>query len=171
MDTWKGIGVYTSHGGVMGSHMRCTKMHQNEPKWSPYHDRAKVFWICLEWLIWSSSGLNGHLKGDRSLHKSWRGHGVTHEMHQNAPKCTKTHQNAPKWSPYQDRAKVFRIFPEWLIWSFSGLNGHLKGDSSQSKSWRDLGVTHEVHQNAPKWTKMVTVSWQSKSVLNLSWVT
>ena len=36
---------------------------------------------------------------------------------------------------------------------------------------RGHGVAHEVHQNGPKWTKMVTISWQSKSVSNLSWVT
>ena len=29
----------------------------------------------------------------------------------------------------------------------------------------------KTHKNWPKWTKMVTISWQSKSVLNLSWVT
>ena len=34
MDTWKGIGVSATHGGVMGSHMRCTQMHQNAPKWT-----------------------------------------------------------------------------------------------------------------------------------------
>ena len=33
------------------------------------------------------------------------------------------------------------------------------------------GIAHEVHQNGPKWTKMVTISWQSKSVSSLSWVT
>ena len=31
MDTWKGIGVKTSHGGVVGSPMICTKMDQNRP--------------------------------------------------------------------------------------------------------------------------------------------
>ena len=31
--------------GDVGSPMRCTKMDQNGPKWSPYHDRAKVFQI------------------------------------------------------------------------------------------------------------------------------
>ena len=30
----KGIGVCSSHRGVMGSHMRCTNMHQNGSKWT-----------------------------------------------------------------------------------------------------------------------------------------
>ena len=93
METWKDGGVRASHGGVMGSHMRCTKMDQNRPKWSPYHDISKVFQICPEWLIWSFSGLNRRLKGDKSQYKPWRGHGVIHEVHQNAPKRIKMDQN------------------------------------------------------------------------------
>ena len=143
MDTWKGIGVRKSHEGVMGSHMGCTKMNQNG-----HHimTEQKCFEFVLSDLNDRFSGLNGHLKGDRSQYKSWRGHRVTHKMH----------QNAPKWSPYHDRAKVFRICAEWLIWSFSGLNGHLKGDRSQYKPWRGHGFTHEVHQNAPQfWSILV----------------
>ena len=135
--------------GVVGLPIRCTKMDQNGPKWSPYHDSSKVFRICPEWLIWSFSGLNGHLKGDKSQYKSWRGHGVAHEVHQNGPKRTKIDQNGPKWSPYHDRAKVSWICLEWLIWSFSWLNGHMKMEKSQNKSGRGHVVTHEVHQNAP----------------------
>ena len=72
------------------------------------------------------------------------------------------------------QSKVFRICPEWLMWSMSGVNGHLEGRRSQSKSWRGRGVAHEAHQNAPKWTKKhqngnhcIT----EQSVSNLSWVT
>ena len=36
---------------------------------------------------------------------------------------------------------------------------------------RGCGVAHEAHQNGPKWTKMITISGQSKSTSNLSWVT
>ena len=43
---------------------------------------------------------------------------------------------------------MFRICPECLIWSISWLNGHLKGDRSQNKSWRGLGVK--------KWIILVT---------------
>ena len=72
--------------------------------------------------------------------------------------------------------KVFRIFPEWLMWSISWVNGHLKGYRSQSKSWRSHGVAHEVHQKAPKCTKMHQnghhlMTMTEQSVLNLSWVT
>ena len=94
MDTWKGRGVQASHWGIMGLHMRRTKMHQNGPKCTKMVKIAwqcKVFRICPEWLIWSISWLNGHLKEDRSQSKSWRGHGVPHEVHQNAAKCTTMH--------------------------------------------------------------------------------
>ena len=77
------------------------------------------------------------------------------KMHQNALKCTKMHQNGHHIMTEQNCLKY--VLSD-LYDLFSGLNGHLKGDSSQNKSSRDLGVTHEVHQNAPKWTKMVTIS-------------
>ena len=95
MGTWKGIGVRASHGGVMGLHMRCTKMHQNGPKYTEMVSiawQSKVSRICPEWLIWSIYGLNGLLEEDRIQSKSLRGHGFTHEVHQNAPKWTKMHQ-------------------------------------------------------------------------------
>ena len=93
MDTWKGIGVRTSHGGVVGSPMRCTKIDQNEPKLIQMVSIAKVFQICPESLIWPISGLNGHLKGNWSQNQSWRGGGVTHEVHQNWPNWTKIDPN------------------------------------------------------------------------------
>ena len=133
--------------GVMGLPMRCTKMDQNGPKWSPYHDRAKVFQICPEWLIWSHSGLNGHLKEDRSQEKSWRGHGVTHGVHQNGPNCTNVVTLVWQCKSVLNLSWVTYMIFIWIKW-------HLKGDRSQDKSWRGHGVTHEIHQNAPKWTKM-----------------
>ena len=95
MDTWKRIGDWASHGVVMGSHIRCTKgtkIDQNALVVSIEWQR-KVFRICPEWLIWSIFGLNGHLKEHWSQSKSWRGHGIAHEVHQKAPKLTKMHQS------------------------------------------------------------------------------
>ena len=128
------------------------EVHQNGPKWSPYHDRAKVFWICLEWLIWSSSGLNGHLKGNRSQYKSWRGHGVTHEMHQNALKCTKMHQNGHHLMTEQNcfefvLSDLYDLFLDWMdTW---------KGIGARTSHGGILG-SHmrctKMHQNEPKWS-------------------
>ena len=70
--------------------------------------------------------------------------------------------------------KIFRICPAWLMRSISGVNGHLKGQMSQSKSYRGHGVAHEVHHNAPKCTKLHQNCFHSMTelcVLNLSWVT
>ena len=88
MNTWKRIGVGASHGGVLGSNMRCTKAHQSAPestKMVTIARESKVFRICPEWLLWYISGLNGHLKGDRSQNKSGRSHVVVHELHKFAP--------------------------------------------------------------------------------------
>ena len=131
-------------------------MHQIAPKLSPQHDRALclefvlVFWICPEWLIPFFSALDGRLKEDRSQSKSWRGHGIAHEVHLNAPKCTKMITIA--W-----QSKVFLICPEWLSSSIFGLDGHC--------TWKRIGVTAshggvtgshmrctKMHQNVPKWS-------------------
>ena len=162
--------------------------------------------------MWSISGVSGHLKGQSNQSRSLRGHGVAHNVQQNATKltkmhqnshctiteqrisnlsrvtyvihfwskwtlkrgkqseqvmgshirCTKMHQNAPKCPKRSWRSKVFWIGSEWLMWSFSGVNGHLKGDRNQRKSWRSHGVAHEVHQHIAKCTKMVTMPWQSQ---------
>ena len=87
--------------------------------------QSKLFWICPKWLKWSFSGLDGHLKGDMSQIKSWRGLGVAHEVNQNAPKWTKMDQNG--------HHGMFQICPEWLIWSFSWFPGHLRGNRIQNK--------------------------------------
>ena len=84
-----------------------------------------------------------------------------------APKCTKMATIA--WY-----SKLFWIFPEWLMWSFSILDGHFKGYRSQHKSWWSHGVKHEGHENAPKSTKIHKNSHHSMiehTVPNLSWVT
>ena len=79
-------------------------------------------------------------------------------------------QNGPKWSPSW-LSELFWIFPEWLMWSFSILDGHFKGYRSQYKSWRGHGVAHEGQQNAPKLTKIVTISLQSKLFwINPEWL-
>ena len=64
-------------------------------------------------------------KGVRSLYESWRGLGVVHEVHQDAPKCTKT--VTISW-----QSKEFLICHKRLIWSISGFNGHLKRDRSHT---------------------------------------
>ena len=69
----------------------------------------KCFEFVLSDLNDRFSGLNGHLKGDRSQYKPWRGHGFTHEVHQNAPKWTKMDQNGPKWSPQHDRTNCYEF--------------------------------------------------------------
>ena len=108
--------------------------------------------------MWSISRVNGHLKGDSSQSESWRGLRVAQNVQQNATKFTKMHKKVTvPW-----RSKVFWICPQWLMWVISGVNGHWKGDSSQSKSWRSHGVAREVHQNVAKCTKMVTMPWQSQ---------
>ena len=54
----------------------------------------------------------------------------------------------------------------WVtMWSFSGLDGNLKGDMSLIKSWKGHGVAREMHQNA---TKMVTIALQHIEVTNFS---
>ena len=131
------------------------------------------FQICPEWPTWS---ISGHLKGDSSQNKSWRGHGIAYEVQQNATKCTKMDQ---KRSPCHNRAWQSKVWicPECLIWSISGVYGHLKGDRSHSKSWRSPWVAHEItkmHQNSPQCTKMHKNGYctmRERSYSDLSWVT
>ena len=63
------------------------------------------------------------------------------------------------------QSKLFQIYSKWLIWSFSGLDRHLKGDMSPIKSWKGHGVACEMHQNAPK---MVTIALQHIEMTNFS---
>ena len=149
MGTWKGMVFWTSHGGVMGLHIRCRKMHQNAAKWTKMVTvlwESKVFQICPEWLMWSISGVNGHLKGDRSQSKSWRSHGVAHGVDQNASKCTKIHKNALKCMTEQSVSNLV----EWLKWSVFLFNGLKKGDRRQSMGLRMRCI--KMHQNAPNWS-------------------
>ena len=144
--TWWKFDEEGSWGHPWGA-LKWTKMDQN----GHYSmTKKKIFWTGPQWLIWSISGLNEHLKGDRSQNQSWRVVG-------SPMRCTKMDQNGLKWTEVDlighysmTKKKFFRICPQWLIWSISGLNGHLKGDRSQKQSWRGGGVTHEVHQNRPK---------------------
>ena len=47
----------------------------------------------------------------------------------------------------------------WISWVLdTGVNRHLKGESSQSKSWRGYGVAQKGQQIATKLTKIATVS-------------
>ena len=78
----------------------------------------------------------------------WRGYGVAHGVHQNAPKRTKMHQNGHHSVTEQSVSNLSRV-----TYIF-GLNGHLKEARSQSMSRRGHGVAHEVHPKAPKLTKM-----------------
>ena len=98
--------------GVVGLPMRCTKMDQNG-----HHimTEQKCFEFVLSDLNDRFSGLNGHLKGDRSQYKSWRGHRVTHKMHQNAPKCIKTDQNRPKLWCILVHFMCEPMTPPWLV--------------------------------------------------------
>ena len=57
MDTWKGIGVSTSHGGVIGSHIRCTKMHQNVSKRTKIDQNCGAFWCTSCVNPWPLHGL------------------------------------------------------------------------------------------------------------------
>ena len=75
------------------------------------------------------------------------GCGVTHKVHQNRPKWIQMVTIA--WPRI-----AFLIYPQWQILSISGLNWYLKGDRSQKQSWGGGRVTHEVHRNGPKWTKI-----------------
>ena len=130
--------------------MKCTKMHQNGPERSKYHDRAKVFQICPNWPIWSIFGLDGHLKRESSQNKLWRGHGVAHKVQQNATKCNKMHQNVHS---NMTELSIFNLSSVTYV-TISGLSGHLKGQSNRSRSLRGHGVAHNVQQNATKLTKM-----------------
>ena len=72
----------------------------------------------------------------------WRGYGVAHGVHQNAPKCTEmvTMHHSMTEQSVSNLSRVTYIFE---------INGHLKEARSQSMSWRGHGVAL-----APKWTKM-----------------
>ena len=53
MDTWKGLGVRTSHGGVVGSPMMFAKTDQNRPSWTK---TVTIAWpsksiLNLSWII------------------------------------------------------------------------------------------------------------------------
>ena len=129
MDTWRGIGVRTSHGGVVGTPMRCTKMDQNWPKLIQMVTTARTSKSALNSFSVTSgsiSGLNNHLKGDRSQKRPWRGGGVTHDK--NRPKQTIMNQNGH----HSMAEQKFRICPRFQIRSISGLNVHLKGERSQN---------------------------------------
>ena len=135
--------------------------------------QAKVFQIYHECLIWSISGLNGQLKGNRSQKQSRRGGGVTHEVHQNGLKWTKIDPNGHFSMEEQKR---FKFVLSHLYDTISGLNAKMD-------TWKGLGVrtSHggvvgspmmfaKTDQNRPSWTKTVTIAWPSKSILNLSWI-
>ena len=65
-------------------------LHQNAPKCTKMLTitrDSKVFQNCPEWLLLPIFWFKGHLKGDRSQRKSWRSHGVVHELHQNTVSC------------------------------------------------------------------------------------
>ena len=112
--------------------MRCTKMHQNCSEWTKMDSiawQSKLFQICSEWLTWSFSRLDGYLKGEKSQKKSWRGHGVAYEVHQNAPKWVKINQNGCQSMTVQTVSKLSSVTN--II--FSGLDGHFKGNMSQIK--------------------------------------
>ena len=142
------------------------------PKWPkmvtqswPLHDQAKVSQNYPEWLIWSNSGLNGHLKGDRSQNqpleglKGWWGHPW------GAPKWTK--MVILSW-PWHDKAKLFRICPMWLIQSNSDSNGPFTGLGVRISHWggwgvvgRPMGCTN-MDQNGNQlspWHEKAKVSW------------
>ena len=153
MDTWKGVGVRTSHGGVMGLLMRCTKMHQNAPKCTKMVSialQSKVFWISPKWLMWSISGVNGHLEGCRSQSKSWRGYGVAHEVHQNAPK---------KWITLVTQDKFEILCSVMLWWQFWCILVHFGAPHVQphnpSMTCSDSYTLPSVHL-LQKWITLVT---------------
>ena len=85
----------------------------------------------------------------------WRGYGVAHGVHQNAPKCTEmvTMHHSMTEQSVSNLSRVTYIFE---------INGHLKEARSQSMSWRGHGVAFEVHQNEPKCTKKVTYARRMK---------
>ena len=100
--------------------------------------------------MWSISGVNGCLEGQRSQSKSCRGHGVAYEAHQNAPKCTKMFLNDVHSMTEQGISNLFWVIHWFCViqnWSKWTLGRVEESEQVMEGSW---GCTC----GAPKYTKM-----------------